>query len=54
LFKGCNEEMHLDRWALNKIKKSNLDKMGGMVANSNAFDVPGLKKYEVEFQFVIF
>jgi hypothetical protein len=53
LFKGCNEEMHLDRWALNKIKKPILDKMGGVVANSNASDVLGSQKYEGEFHFVI-
>jgi hypothetical protein len=54
LFKGCNEEMHLDRWAFNKIKKPILDKMGGVVANLDVFDVLGLHKYESEFHFVIF
>jgi hypothetical protein len=54
LFKGFNEEMHLDKWAFNKIKKPKLDKMGGVVANLNAFDVLGLHKYEGEFHFIIF
>ncbi len=46
--------MHLDRWAFNKIKKPILEKMGGVEANSNAFDVLGLHNYEGEFHFIIF
>ncbi len=46
--------MHLDRWTFNKIKKPILDKMGGVVANSDGFDVLGLHKYEGEFHFIVF